>query len=125
MPLLDDENLLAEAERRATYRLQAVATKLNRDESSAFAALAKKRGVTSANLIRQLILRELRKESGEGNVSAELTEIIGLRLMLINLLKPIANGQKITPDIYDAIMAEVRRTKREVAIVAQQQAEGL
>ena len=76
-------------------------------------------------MIRQLILRELRQDAGESTVSAELTEIIGLRLMLANLLKPIATGQKITPEVFDAIMAEVRKTKREVAVEAQQLQEGL
>ena len=50
---------------------------------------------------------------------------IGLRLMLTNLLKPIAIGQKITPEIFDAIMAEVRKTKREIAVEVQRQAEGM
>jgi hypothetical protein len=76
-------------------------------------------------LIRQLILRELRHDAGESAASPELTEIIGLRLMLTNLLKPVATGQKVTPEIFDAIMAEVRKTKREVAVEVQRQAEGV
>ena len=67
----------------------------------------------------------MRQDAGESTVSAELTEIIGLRLMLTNLLKPIATGQKITPEIFDAIMAEVRKTKREIAAEAQRLQEGL
>jgi hypothetical protein len=98
---------------------------LNIQENHAFEALAKKRGQTRGDLLRQLILRELRQDAGESTVSAELTEIIGLRLMLANLLKPIATGQKITPEIFEAIMAEVRKTKREVAVEVQRQAEGL
>jgi hypothetical protein len=45
--------------------------------------------------------------------------------MLANLLKPIATGQKITPEVFDAIMAEVRKTKREVAVEAQRLQESL
>ena len=125
MSILSQENLMGVAELRATFRLQAVATKLNIQENQAFEALAKKRGQTRGDLLRQLILRELRQDAGESTVSAELTEIIGLRLMLANLLKPIATGQKITPEIFDAIMVEVRKTKREVAVEVQRQAEGL
>jgi hypothetical protein len=125
MSILSQENLMGVAELRATFRLQAVATKLNIQENQAFEALAKKRGQTRGDLLRQLILRELRQDAGESTVSAELTEIIGLRLMLANLLKPIATGQKITPEIFDAIMAEVRKTKREVAVEAQRLQEGL
>jgi hypothetical protein len=125
MSILSQENLMGVAELRATFRLHAVATKLNIQENRAFEALAKKRGQTRGDLLRQLILRELRQDAGESMVNAELTEIIGLRLILANLLKPIATGQKITPEIFDAIMAEVRKTKREVAVEVQRQAEGL
>jgi hypothetical protein len=125
MSILGQENLVNVAELRATFRLQAVATKLNIQESRAFEALARKRGQTRGDLLRRLILRELRQDAGESTVSPELTEIIGLRLMLTNLLKPIATGQKITPEIFDAIMAEVRKTKREVAVEAQRLQEGL
>jgi hypothetical protein len=76
-------------------------------------------------LIRQLILRELRQDAGNTTVSVELTETIGLRLMLTNVLKPLATGQKITPEVFDAIMAEVRKTKREVAMEAQRLQESL
>jgi hypothetical protein len=125
MSILSQENLVSVAELRATFRSQAVATKLNIQESQAFEALARKRGQTRGDLLRRLILRELRQDAGQSTVSPELTEIIGLRLMLANLLKPIATGQKITPEVFDAIMAEVRKTKREVAVEAQRLQEGL
>jgi hypothetical protein len=125
MPILDDHELATRALEREAFRLKVVSTKLSRKELIEFERLAKSRGVTPANLIRQLILREVHNEAGEPSVSAELTETIGLRLMLTNLLKPIATGQKITPEIFDAIMGEVRKTKREVAVEVQRQAEGL
>jgi hypothetical protein len=125
MPILDDQELAVRTLEREAFRLKVASTKLSRKELTEFERLAKSRGVTPANLIRQLILRELRQDAGEATVSAELTEIIGLRLMLANLLKPIATGQKITPEIFDAIMAEVRKTKREVAVEAQRLQEGL
>jgi hypothetical protein len=125
MAILSDEQLASDAEKRATYRLLGVTTKLSPREVTAIERLASKRGLQRGELIRQLILRELRQDAGEATVSAELTEIIGLRLMLSNLLKPIATGQKITPEVFDAIMAEVRKTKREVAVEAQRLQEGL
>jgi hypothetical protein len=125
MAILSDGQLASDAEKRATYRLLGVTTKLSPREVTATERLASKRGLQRGELIRQLILRELRQDAGEATVSAELTEIIGLRLMLVNLLKPIATGQKITPEVFDAIMAEVRKTKREVAVEAQRLQEGL
>ena len=125
MAILSDEQLASDAEKRATYRLLGVTTKLSPTEVTAIEGLASKRGLQRGELIRELILRELRQDAGESIVGAELAEIIGLRLMLTNLLKPIATGQKITPEIFDAIMAEVRKTKREVAVEVQRQAEGM
>lgn len=125
MALLSDESLADVAEQRESFRLINVSSKLNRSEAQQLDSLAKKRGFARGELIRQLILRELRNEANEPRIGAELIEVIGLRLMLTNLLKPIATGQKITPESFDAIMAEVRKTKREVAIEVQRQAEGM
>jgi hypothetical protein len=125
MALLSDESLADVAEQRESFRLINVSSKLNRSEAQQLDSLAKKRGFLRGELIRQLILRELRQDEGESTAGPELTEIIGLRLMLTNLLKPIASGQKVTPEIFDAIMAEVRKTKREVAVEVQRQAEGM
>jgi hypothetical protein len=125
MALLSDESLADVAEERESFRLINVSSKLNRSEAQQLDSLAKKRGFLRGELIRQLILRELRQDEGASTAGPELTEIIGLRLMLTNLLKPIASGQKVTPEIFDAIMAEVRKTKREVAVEVQRQAEGM
>ena len=125
MALLTEESLANIAEQRESFRLINVSSKLNRSEAQQFDALVRKRGLQRGELIRQLILRELREDAGKSTVSAELTETIGLRLMLTNLLKPIATGQRITPEVFDAIMAEVRKVKREIAVEAQEQAGGL
>ena len=125
MALLSDESLADVAEQRESFRLINVSSKLNRSEAQQLDSLARKRGFPRGELIRQLILRELRQDAGESAARPELTEIIGVRLMLTNLLKPIASGQKITPEIFDAIMTEVRKTKREVAVDVQRQAEGM
>jgi hypothetical protein len=52
--------------------------------------LARKHGLQRGEFIRQLILDELARDSGDPPVSVELVEILGLRLMLTNLLKPLA-----------------------------------
>jgi hypothetical protein len=43
--------------------------------------------------------------------------------MLTNLLKPLLTGQKLTPEMFDGVMAEVKKRKRAVAIEARQEAE--
>ena len=44
--------------------------------------------------------------------STELTEIVGIRLMLTNLFRPLATGQKLTPEAFDNMLAEVKKRKR-------------
>jgi hypothetical protein len=77
---------------------------------------ARKHGLQRGEFIRQLILDELACDSGDPPVSPELVEIIGVRLMLTNLLKPLTTGQKITPEVFDGIIAEVKKHKRSLAI---------
>ena len=116
MSLFNDEQLTAEAKAKASYRLIGVTTKLSPREVEDIERLARKHGLQRGEFIRQLILDELACDSGDPLVSPELVEIIGVRLMLTNLLKPLATGQKITPDVFDGIIAEVKKHKRGLAI---------
>jgi hypothetical protein len=116
MAFFSDEHLAAEAEARAAYRLIGVTTKLCPQEVEDIERLAKKRGQQRGEFIRQLILDALARDSGELTVSPELIEIIGLRLMLMNLLEPLATGQKMTPESFAGIIAEVKKHKRALAV---------
>jgi hypothetical protein len=116
MPFFSDDELAAEAEAKATYRLIGVTTKLSPHEVEDLERLAKKHCLQRSEFIRQLILDELARDSGEPTVSPELIEIVGLRLILTNLLKPLAAGQKITPESFDGIIAEVKKHKRSSAV---------
>jgi hypothetical protein len=123
MQFLSEDQLTAEAEKRGTYRLVGVTTKLSPREVADVERLAKQRGQQRGELIRRLILDELSRDGGGPTASAELSEIVGLRLMLMNVLKPLAAGQKLTPEVFDGIMTEVKKRKRAVAVEARQEAE--
>ena len=116
MSFFNDEQLTAEAKAKASYRLIGVTTKLSPQEVEDIERLARKHGLQRGEFIRQLILDELACDSGDPPVSPELVEIIGVRLMLTNLLKPLTTGQKITPEVFDGIIAEVKKHKRGLAI---------
>ena len=116
MSFFNDEQLAAEAKAKASYRLVGVTTKLSPREVEDIERLARKHGLQRGEFIRQLILDELACDSGDPPVSPELVEIIGVRLMLTNLLKPLTTGQKITPEVFDGIIAEVKKHKRSLAI---------
>jgi len=116
MSFFNEEQLAAEAKAKASYRLIGVTTKLSPQEVEDIERLARKHGLQRGEFIRQLILDELACDSGDPPVSPELVEIIGVRLMLTNLLKPLTTGQKITPEVFDGIIAEVKKHKRSLAI---------
>lgn len=124
MPLLSDQSLTAEAEKRANYRLVGITTKLNVREVADLERLATRRGLQRGELIRQLILDEFARDSGESPVSPELIEIVGIRLMLSNFLTPIATGQKLTPEIAEQVLSETRKRKRGVAVELSRDMEG-
>ena len=119
MPLLSDEAVT----QRANYRVKTAGTKLNRDELAALAKHCAERGTTPGELIRRLILSELKPHGIEPTASPELSEIVGIRLMLTNLLKPLATGFKITPEVFDGIMVEVKKRKTALAVETKQDLE--
>ena len=119
MPLLSDEAVTI----RASYRVKTAGTKLNRDELAALTKHCADRGTTPGELIRRLILRELQPHTVASTASAELSEIVGIRLMLTNLLKPLTTGLKITPEVFDGIMVEVKKRKTALAVETKQDLE--
>jgi hypothetical protein len=123
MKLTDDMQITTNAEKRANFRLLGVTTKLNPREVEDVERLARSRGLQRGELVRKLILDELARDAGSVAASTELTEIMGIRLMLTNLFRPLATGQKLTPEAFDNMLAEVKKRKREVATDAMQDLE--
>lgn len=115
MSLLKDDGIAEAAERREVFREVSVSTRLTRKEARNLDDLAKRRGVKRGELIRELIRNELAEGADRSIASTELTEIMGIRLMLTNLFRPLATGQKLTPEAFDNMVAEVKRRKRSVA----------
>jgi hypothetical protein len=116
MALLDDKSLAAEAAKRARFRVHHVGTKLNEAELHELEVLAAKREQTQAELIRGLVLREVEHDKTGLRPSAEMVEITACRLLLVNLLGPLAKGQAMTPEVFDGIVDMVKRQKARVAL---------
>jgi hypothetical protein len=116
MALVNDDSIAHRARKLESLRITNVSSRLTRGETDQLDELAKKHRLQRGEFIRQLILDELARDSGDPPVSVELVEIIGLRLMLTNLLKPLATGQKITPEVFDGVITEVKKHKRSLAI---------
>jgi hypothetical protein len=116
MPLLSDEQLAEDAAKRAGFRLKTAGTKLNQEEIAALERHCRNRGVTPGELIRQLILAELgRGTQLNASIDPILTEVLGMRLFLVNALRPLAVGQKLTPEAFDKLLDEISSAKHELA----------
>lgn len=116
MPLLDEKALAEKAARRASYRLKTAGTKLNTDELAALEKHCRDLGKTPGEVIRQLILTELgRAATNNTATNPTLTEVLGVRLLLVNVLRPLAAGQKMTLEVFDKLLDEISRAKHELA----------
>jgi hypothetical protein len=116
MALLDERNLAAEAAKRSRFRVHHVGTKLNQAEQHELEVLAAKRKQTQAELIRGLVLHEIEQDQTGLRPSAEMVEITACRLLLVNLLGPLAKGQAMTSEVFDGIVDMVKRQKARVAM---------
>ncbi len=115
MPLLNSESVPVRAQRRESFRLSNVSSRLTRSETERLDALADKRGLQRGELIRKLILDELASAEAGINGDPILTEVVGVQLLLMNVLKPVATGQPMTATAFDNIVAEVHKLKKTVA----------
>ena len=54
--------------------------------------------------------------------AATLAEIVGVRLLLVNVLRPLAAGEKLAPEAFDKMLDQISEVKHELAAKLQQQA---
>jgi hypothetical protein len=93
-----------------------VGTKLNQADLHELEVLAANRKQTQAELIRGLVLREIERDKAGLRPSAEMVEITACRLLLVNLLGPLAKGQVMTSAVFDEIVDLVKKQKARVAL---------
>ena len=73
-------------------------------------------GKSASEWAREVLLREARRSD-----DPLFIELIATRMVLLNLLKPLAMGQIVSPEDFTRISASVRSDKRKVAHEIQQQ----
>ena len=101
-------------------RSRSLGTKLTIQEELELVRAAESEGKSASEWAREVLLRQARR-AGDDPVFIEL---IATRMILLNLLKPLAMGQKVTPEDFTRISATVRSDKRKVAQEIQQQYSG-
>jgi hypothetical protein len=75
MAQLSDESIAERAQKRESLRMSNVSSRLTHKETGRLDALAKKRGQHRGKFIRQLILDELARESGDPPVSRSWSKL--------------------------------------------------
>jgi hypothetical protein len=97
---------------RTLNRVFPVTVKLTKEELGRVTDFAKSQGLARGEWIRDVILRE----SGEGLISdPALVEILGVRLLLVNVLRPLASGQLVAAESFDKLLDEISAAKHQLA----------
>jgi hypothetical protein len=89
-----------------------VTAKLTKDERSKITEFARSQGLARGEWIRSVILREVHGASAS---DPSLAEILGVRLLLVNVLRPLAAGQRLTPEAFDRLLDEISDAKHQLA----------
>jgi hypothetical protein len=97
---------------RALNRVFPVTAKLTKEELGKVTEFARSQGLARGEWIRDVILKEMR----EGSASdPSLAEILGVRLLLVNVLRPLAAGQRLAPETFDKLLDEISDAKHHLA----------
>jgi hypothetical protein len=97
---------------RTLNRVFPVTAKLTKEERERVTEFARSQGLARGEWIRDAILKEMRGESAS---DPSLAEILGVRLLLVNVLRPLAAGQRLTPEAFDKLLDEISEAKHELA----------
>jgi len=112
MPILKATARAISDSDRALNRVFPVTAKLTKEERGRVTEFARSQGLARGEWIRDVILRELRSAPV---ADASLAEILGVRLLLVNVLRPLAAGQTLTPEAFDKLLDEISDAKHKLA----------
>jgi hypothetical protein len=96
-------------------RNHTLTTKLTETEQRAVEAAAGAETKTTGEWLRGLALDAIEENSGTGPNAVALAEIVGVRLLLVNVLRTLAAGQRVTPEAFDKLLDEISKAKHELA----------
>jgi len=116
MAFLDTEIATISEADRAANRVCPVTAKLTQDEHRRVTELAEGLGQARSEWIRRLILAELQRANDQTQADPLLAEIIGVRLLLVNLLQPRDEKERLTKQTFETLLSEIKRVKKQLAI---------
>ena len=98
-------------------RTKSIGFKVSEEEYAQLETAAQADGRTLGEWCREVILR-----GGSASDDPALAEIIGVRLLLVNVLGPVAAGEKVTPEKFNQLLDQISEAKHQLAAKLQQQA---
>ncbi|HET9309116.1 MAG TPA: hypothetical protein VFO46_24095 [Candidatus Sulfotelmatobacter sp.] len=95
-------------------RTKSIGFKVSQEEYALLETAAQASGRTLGEWCREAILR-----GGSGSDAARhdpaLAEIIGVRLLLVNVLGHVAAGEKVTPEKFNQLLDQISEAKHQLA----------
>lgn len=92
-------------------RTHVASAKVTRSELTELEQSAHREGKALSEWARDVLLRTARQPKGD----AVFIELIATRMLLVNLLKPLALGEKVSPQWITEAMTMVRKEKHKAA----------
>ena len=93
--------------------------KVSEEEYAQLETAAQASGRTLGEWCRQEVLEDA---SDVERRDPALAEIVGVRLLLVNVLGPVAAGEKVTAERFNQLLEQISKTKHQLAAKLQQQA---
>ena len=111
---MSDRNQPTHSQRRARtiVRTITIGGKFTPIEYEGLSKIASDSGQLLSEWAREVLLREAQAE--ESNLHL-ISEVVGLQLLLMNTLAPMARGEKISAEQFQAIVKSVQSTKVKAA----------
>lgn len=115
MPTLETERPVKPGSLRGREsRNQTLSTKLTPKEYGVVEKASSADGKTTGEWLRDLTLRTLRAGANDIDLIA-LSEIVGVRLLLVNVLRSVSTGQRMTAEGFDKLIDDIGATKYDLA----------
>jgi hypothetical protein len=100
-------------------RTKSIGFKVSEEEYAQLETAAQAGGSTLGEWCRKAVLASAREAEMR---DPALAEIVGVRLLLVNVLRPVAAGEKLAPEAFDKLLDQISEVKHELAAKLQQQA---
>jgi hypothetical protein len=103
-------------------RTKSIGFKVSEEEYTRLETAARASGQTLGEWCRETILRGWSASDAAAHDPA-LAEIVGVRLLLVNVLGPVAAGERVTPERFNQLLDQISETKHQLAAKLQPQAQ--